>query len=167
MREKTCCFTGHRDIVKSDVDLIMKRTEEHIRALVRRGIRYFGVGGALGYDTLAAKLLFRLRETELPNIKVILVYPFDGYTDRWTQSQRSEALQLRGRYDKIVKVSEKPGRAAYLQRDRHLVDGSAYCICYCTRSDGGTAYTVRYALGEGLEIFNTADYDLAQLRGCW
>ena len=29
----------------------------------------------VGYDTLVAKLLFRLRETELPDIKVILVFP--------------------------------------------------------------------------------------------
>ena len=75
MRGKTCCFTGHRDIAKSDVKLVMGRTEEHIKVLVRRGVKYFGVGGALGYDTLAAKLLFWLRETELPNIKVILVTP--------------------------------------------------------------------------------------------
>lgn len=162
MREKTCCFTGHRDITKSDVKLVMGRTEEHIKALVRRGVKYFGVGGALGYDPLAAKLLFRLRETELPNIKVILVYPFDGYTNRWTPGQRSETLLMRGRYDKIVKMSEKPGKAAYLRRDRHLVDCSTYCICYCTRSDGGTAYTVRYVQRNGLEIFNTADHDLTR-----
>lgn len=69
-----------------------------------------GWGGALGYDALAAKLLFKLRESELPGIKVILVYPFDGYTDRWTLGQRADALLMRRRYDKIVKVSEKPGK---------------------------------------------------------
>ena len=169
MREKTCCFTGHRDIAKSDVELVMKRTEAYIKALAQRGVRFFGVGGALGYDALTAKLLFRLRETELPGVKVILVYPFDGYTDRWTPDQKADALLMRGRYDKIVKISDKPGKAAYLQRDRHLVDGSAHCICYCARSSGGTAYTVRYALNQGLHVFNTADYDLARLNrgGRW
>lgn len=157
MREKTCCFTGHRNIARSDVELAMRRTEKHIKALVQRGVCYFGVEGAPGYDTLAAKLLFRLRETELPNIKVILVYPFDGYMDRWTPAQRFDALLMRDRYDKVVRVSDKPGKAAYLQRDRRLVDGSACCICYCTRSNGGTAYTVRYALRKGLEVFNTAN----------
>lgn len=165
MREKTCCFTGHRDIAKSDVELVTKRTEEHIRALIRRGIKFFGVGGALGYDALAAKLLFDLRENELPGIKVILVYPFDGYMDRWTLAQKANALLMQRRYDKVVKVSEKPERTAYLQRNRHLVDCSAYCICYCDRPNGGTTYTVRYAQSKGLEIFNTADYDLSQLRG--
>ena len=163
MREKTCCFTGHRDIPKSEIGLVMKRTEEYVKALVQRGVKFFGVGGALGYDALAAKLLFRLRASELPGIKVILVYPFDGYMDRWTIRQRADALLMKPKYDKIVKVSDEPGRDAYLQRDRHLVDGSAFCICYCTRRDGGTAYTVRYALSKGLKVFNTADFDVARL----
>lgn len=169
MREQACCFTGHRDVAEPSVESVVERTEEYIKALVQRGVKFFGVGGAVGYDTLVAKLLFRLRETELPDIKVILVYPFDGYTDRWRPDQKADALLIRDRYDKIVKVSDKPGKAAYLQRDRHLVDGSAHCICYCARSSGGTAYTVRYALNKGLYVFNTADYDLTRLNsgGCW
>ena len=48
--------------------------------------------------------------------------------------------------DKIVYVSKEPSRGAYLVRDRHLVDGSRYCICYCNKPTGGTAFTVKYAL---------------------
>ena len=31
---------------------------------------------------------------------------------------------------------------------------SAYCIGYCTRSTGGTAYTLRYAKAQGLTVWN-------------
>ena len=58
------------------------------------------------------------------------------------------------KYDKVVCVSSAANRGAYLARDRHLVDGAAYCITYCTRNSGGTAYTVRYAKERGLKIRN-------------
>ena len=36
-----------------------------------------------------------------------------------------------------------------LARNRNLVDGSAYLICYLREPRGGTAYTVRYAREQG------------------
>ena len=82
LREMTCCFTGHRELPIGKAREIAKRTANEIRRLVvNNGVRFFGVGGAIGYDTLAAKVLFQLREKEFPYIKVILVYPFDGFTN--------------------------------------------------------------------------------------
>ena len=89
MREKTCCFTGHRNIPDKDVQKITALTQKYIESLFQRGVKYFGVGGALGYDTLAAQLLFQLRETEaFRQIKIILVYPFPGFTNCWTPTQQ-------------------------------------------------------------------------------
>lgn len=74
MRSRTCCFTGHRDIPNQDIPEVMKKTEEYARELVDRGVRYFGLGGALGYDTLAAQLMMRLRDEEGLPVKLILFY---------------------------------------------------------------------------------------------
>lgn len=156
LRQRTCCFTGHREIPEKDLPGILERTEQAVRRLIEQGVVFFGVGGAIGYDTEAAKLLFRLRATDYPQIKVILVYPFEGFTSRWSDEQQTEYARLLPQYDKTVCVAQRASREAYLERDRHLVDGSAYCIAYCTRDSGGTAYTLRYARQEGLKIFNTA-----------
>ena len=157
LKQKTCCFTGHREISEKDLPGILRRTEQAVRRLIEQGVVFFGVGGAIGYDTEAAKLLFRLRTTDYPQIKVILVYPFEGFTSRWNDGQRAEyAARLLPQYDKTVCVAQRASREAYLERDRHLVDGSAYCIAYCTRNSGGTAYTLRYARQEGLKIYNVA-----------
>ena len=157
LRQRTCCFTGHRAIPEKDLPGILERTERAVRRLIEHGVVFFGVGGAIGYDTEAAKLLFRLRTTDYPQIKVILVYPFEGFTSRWNDGQRAEyAARLLPQYDKTVCVAQRASREAYLERDRHLVNGSAYCIAYCTRNSGGTAYTLRYAQQEGLKIVNTA-----------
>ena len=156
LRQRTCCFTGHRAIPEKELPDILKRTEQAVRRLIERGVIFFGVGGAIGYDTEAAKLLFRLRATNYPQIKVILVSPFKGFTSRWSGEQRAEYARLLPQYDKAVCVAQRASREAYLARDRHLVDGSAYCIAYCTRDSGGTAYTLRYAQQKGLKIVNTA-----------
>lgn len=156
-RERTCCFTGHRNIRAADVPVVMQRTEVLIKQLVAQGVVYFAVGGALGYDTLTAELLFRLRDTNFPQIKVILVSPFDGFTATWSEAKRTGYDRRLPQYDKVVQAAEEGSRDAYLLRDRILVDNSAYCICYCTRNSGGTAYTVRYAQRRGIPVYNTAD----------
>lgn len=159
IRKKTCCFTGHRDIPADRTQEIAERTANEVRRLiVNHGVRFFGVGGAIGYDMLAARVLFKLKETEFPNIKVILVYPFDGFTARWSLSQIAAHQRLLPKYDKVVCVCDSPSREAYLARDRHLVDGSAFCIAYCTRDYGGSAYTVRYARQKGLEVCSIGLY---------
>ena len=158
MRAHTCCFSGHRLILTHELDTVTARTEIQIRELIlHNGVRFFGVGGAIGYDTMAAKILFRLRATDFHQIKVILVYPFDGFTSRWSDEQREEYARLLPQYDKAVCIAQSGSREAYLARDRHLVDGSAYCIAYCTRNSGGTAYTVRYARERGVEVYNIAE----------
>lgn len=158
MKGQTCCFTGHRLIPSHELDTVTARTEIKIRELiVHNNVRFFGVGGAIGYDTLAAKILFRLRETDFPQIKIILVYPFDSFTARWNIEQKTEYALLLPQYDKTVCVAQSATKEAYLARDRHLVDCSAYCIAYCTRTTGGTAYTVRYAQEHRLQVYNIAE----------
>ena len=158
LRQMTCCFTGHRDLPSEKKREIAEQTTTAIRALIAdRGVRYFGVGGAVGYDTLAAEVLFQLKEKEYPHIKVILVCPFAGFSDRWTAEQQAAYERLLPKYDKVVCVCSRPSREAYLARDRHLVNGSAYCIAYCTRNTGGTAYTVRYAHQQGATVRNIAE----------
>lgn len=154
-RDLTCCFTGHRVIPPHHLDIVRARTEITIRDLiVNCGVRYFGVGGALGYDTLAADMLFRLRDTEFSQIRVILVYPFDGYINRWTAAQQANHAQMLPKYDKCVCAAPNGSREAYLARNRHLVDGSAFCICYCAHDASGTAYTVNYAEHKKLQVIN-------------
>lgn len=154
LRQKTCCFTGHRELPVTQIPAIRDRTERCVRLLYNNGVRYFGVGGALGYDTLAAQLLLRLRQDELKDIRVILVYPFEGFTDRWDAVNQHLYDRLLPYYDKTVCVSQTPSREAYLERDRHLVDASAYCIGYCVKDSGGTAYTMRYARTKRLTVYN-------------
>ena len=121
LRAKTCCFTGHRDIPESEIPGIKERAKRGIRLLYNNGVRFFGVGGALGFDTLMAQLLFRLRKDELKDIKVILVYPFEGFTSQWNDEQKRLYSRLLPYYDKVVSVA---------RRGKQIFGGS-FCVLYC------------------------------------
>ena len=60
-RPFTCCFTGHRNLLAGQENEIWKRVYACLEPLLKEGVRYFGVGGALGFDTLVAERLIALR----------------------------------------------------------------------------------------------------------
>ena len=98
-RTETCCCTGHRDIPYGLETPLKSVLKEQVGLLLSKGVIYYGVGGAVGFDTLAAEALFELR-TEYPQIKVILVYPFSGFDSRWQEEQRERYRVLLPKYDK-------------------------------------------------------------------
>ncbi len=153
MREKTCCFTGHRHIPAEEVETIKNRLEEVITSLYRRGVWYYGAGGALGFDTLAAQTVLRLRE-KLPKIKLILVLPCLTQTRGWRAEDVSIYEDIKAKADKVVYTAREYTPGCMHKRNRHLVDHSGVCVCYQTKYTGGTAYTVDYAWGQGLEVVN-------------
>ncbi len=152
LREHTCCFTGHRVIARADAATLRQATREAILTLYARGVRYYGAGGALGFDTLAAEEVLTLRAGECPELRLILVLPCRDQADRWNAADRERYAAILAAADKVVYTAERYHDGCMQKRNRHLVDGSRYCIAYLTRDFGGTAHTVRYAMESGLEV---------------
>lgn len=146
MREKTCCFTGHRSIPTEEREELAQRLEKTILQLYQSGIHYFGAGGALGFDTLAARAVLRLRE-EYSDVKLILVLPCLSQTKGWRPEDATEYEQIKYQADEVIYTSQEYTRGCMHKRNRYLVDHSGICVCYLTKDSGGTAYTVRYARG--------------------
>ena len=106
-RAQTCCFTGHRHLPAGEEESIWRRVQEHLIPLLEQGGRYFGVGGALGFDTLVAEKLLELRG-QYPQIRVILVLPFRDYQSRWTAAQQARAARIESRGDKVGLLLRRP-----------------------------------------------------------
>lgn len=153
MKEKTCCFTGHRIIPKAEISTIKTKLKKAIIELINDGVIYFGTGGALGFDTIAAQTILDLRE-EYPQIKLILVLPCKNQTAKWKQSDIDMYEYIISQADKCVYTSENYYDGCMQKRNRHLIDNSSYCICYLTHKRGGTFYTYNYAKKNGLKIIN-------------
>ena len=155
MREKTCCFTGHREIPPEEWAGIADRLERIIISLYQQGIRVYETGGALGFDTLAARTVLRLRES-CPGMKLVLVLPCLTQTRGWNPEDAAEYESIKAQADHVVYTAQRYMRGCMHKRNRYLVDNSGICVCYLTKERGGTAYTVNYAEKHKLEIINIA-----------
>lgn len=155
-RAYTCCFTGHRDIPQCQREDVEKNLMMVLEKMIKEGVIYFGAGGALGFDTLAAQTVIKLRE-KYPAVKLILVLPCKSQADRWRENDRMIYEEVKQRADKVVYTSSDYTRDCMFKRNRHLVDCSGVCICYLTERTGGTAYTVNYAKEKSLRIINLAE----------
>ena len=160
---KTCCFTGHRHIPKEHENYIVKQLEKTVLNLIDNGYIYFGAGGALGFDTLAEKIVLHLKE-QYPHIKLILVLPCETHARGWSRKAQLEYNNIKCRADKVVYTSKNYHMGCMYKRNRHLVDESSVCVCYLSHSTGGTAYTVNYAEKHGKCIINIADNNYQQNR---
>lgn len=156
MRKQTCCFTGHRNIPRIQYRQIEETLEATIRDLTAKGVVYYGAGGALGFDTLAAQCVLRLK-SELPQIRLILVLPCLSQTRGWKAHDQEVYESIKAHADKVVYTSQDYVRGCMHKRNRHLVDNSSICICYLTENSGGTFYTVNYAKKQGLTVINLAE----------
>ena len=153
-RECSCAFTGHRVIPRADYERIKSNTVAAVRALLARGFYHFLVGGALGFDTLAARIILMLRESH-PEIRLTVAVPCEGQSDGWQEADRVRYEKIIEHADRALLLSRGYSRSAMLKRNRYMIDNSAACIAYLTKNRGGSAYTVNYASERGLEIINT------------
>lgn len=153
LHARTVCFTGHRHIPENELPLIKERLRSVITELIGRGYRYFGAGGALGFDMLAAMTVLELREA-YPQIKLILVLPCKDQTAMWNASDVLKYNEILRHADKVVYLHERYTDGCMHERNRYLCDNSSVCVCYLRHKSGGTAYTVGYAmeLGESVSV---------------
>jgi uncharacterized phage-like protein YoqJ len=163
-RSHALCFTGHRpEALPSrgvEASYGMLRLNMLLeRAVVRAlddGFTSFLVGGALGFDTMAAETVLKLSSGN-PDVRLYLSLPGYDQTEGWSERDLE-------RYNAIIAAAN--GRVYYAadccspssmrKRNRYLVDNASCCIAYLRRMHGGTLYTVNYALEQGILVDNLA-----------
>lgn len=150
-RLHTCCFTGHRDIPPEILPALAAKLEAVVLELIADGIRYFYAGGALGFDTLAAETVLRLRD-QFPQIQLILALPCREQTRGWSAASVERYESILHRANEVIYTSEHYTHGCMQRRNRFMADRSAVCVAYCTRATGGSAYTLQYARKAGLRI---------------
>ncbi len=148
-----CCFSGHRIIPKEKLPLVEAAVEKAVVELVSQGIVFFGSGGAIGFDTIAAETVLRLKKDH-SQIRLVMVLPCppEQQSLKWNDEQKRRYYNILDRADKVRVLSPKYTNGCMLARNRHLVDNSGFLICYLREEHGGTFYTVKYAEKRGLKI---------------
>lgn len=147
--ENVCAFTGHRD-VGDDLDL--DRLECIVKSAIQGGINIFLCGMARGFDLIAAQTVLRLKK-EYPDIKLTACIPCLGQDKYFNEDDRKKYKETLSLCDEKILLSEHYYKGCMLVRNRYIVDNSSMLIAYGRETEGGTNYTIRYALSKNKKVY--------------
>lgn len=150
---KTCAFTGHRKIEERHKGKIEDLLLRAISFAYTQGCRTFVTGGALGFDTLAARELIRFRLSH-PDVKLVIILPCRNQSDSWSPSQISLYEYTLVNADEIEYVADEYTDGCMKERNQRLADLSDIMIAYVQRPYSGAAQTVRMAAKKGKTVYN-------------
>ncbi len=153
---KICCFTGHRTITENARAALVSLLDSTLERLYAEGFREFRVGGARGFDTLAALRIIAFRQTH-EDCRLIVILPCRDQAKGWRAGERAIWQEIQERADTVRCLFEEYTPECMHARNRALVDSSDLCVAYLTENRGGTLYTCSYALKNGVELLNLAE----------
>ena len=152
--EKTCCFFGHRKI---EVTPELKKMLYHIveSLILNEKVDTFLFGSKSEFDNLCHEVVTGLKE-KYPHIRRIYVraefqYINDDYKDYLLESYEDTYFPKR---------IDGAGRAAYVERNREMIDNSKFCVVYYNeeyvspKGKSGTRIAYEYAIGKKRKIIN-------------
>ena len=156
---KACAFTGYRPSKmpwgynETDARCVefRFRLREALEYLIGKGYTDFMSGGALGFDQMAAEMVLSLRE-KYPWIRLVMVLPFDGQADKWSQEQRERWLSIIEASDKVIHISHAYDKGVFFRRNHYLVENANLLLAAYDGQPGGTAGTVAYAKRHGVRV---------------
>ena len=156
-RSKSCCFTGHRHIPEGERAILRERLLSCIRHLNEdNGVTTFYAGGCTGFDALAAQTVLEYRTTHT-DVQLIIVVPFADQSRGWSQEDKDEYKRIKAMASEVVCLAGHYFNGCMQRRNRYMVDRSVICVCYQTKEDGGTAYTVKYAKSQNRLTINLSE----------
>ena len=160
----SCSFTGHRILSPEERQDLLPALKSTVLYLISQGVKEFHSGGALGFDTLAASVVFDIAR-EHNDVKLVLDLPYEKQSEKWSDTDKRFYDFIKSKAD-IINVhfpnpkNKEEAVKALLSRNRIMVDKSHYCVCYLKDEDakrGGTAYTVNYAKLHDTQIINLCE----------
>ena len=144
---KSCALTGHRSLPR---DFDSNGLYDGLEALIKEGYDRFLCGMAAGFDLLALDCLVSLRAKY--RIQIEACVPFMGQENGFSLSEKKKYRELIPWCDVVRVLFPDYQNGCYLARNRYMVDRADLLFAYCTRENGGTAYTVKYAQNKGVEV---------------
>ena len=123
MKNKTCCFSGHRKM-SEEKSKVYEKLNKQINILINEGYDTFICGGALGFDTLCALAVLKAKDNN-ECIKLVLALPCENQTENWRQNDIDIYNSIIEKSDKVIYTSSQ-----YLLSEQFLRRNGLYCeIC--------------------------------------
>ena len=148
-----CSFTGHRKIKEEHLENIRPLLLRTINYAYDEGCRVFYTGGAIGFDTLAAREVIRFRLTH-PDVKLILCLPCVDQDLVWSEEQRAAYAHTLSSADEVIYARDTYTDGCMRERNFLLANKCDIMIAYVGRGNSGSSQTMRMADSMGKEIVN-------------
>lgn len=147
-KEKTCAFTGHRR-VEDNFDV--EGFEKQLLSFIDEGYTAFLCGMATGFDLLAAGLVLKLKKVR-SGIRLIACVPCEGQSRYFPRGEKENYEKILKECDEVKVLSSHYYNGCMQVRDRYMVDNSSLLIAYKRVNEGGTYYTLKYAVSLNKKI---------------
>lgn len=155
------CFTGHRDLTNSEIYQNSERLSSLLRKLiVHHGLKHCFAGGAIGFDTVAAKTVLSLKPS-YPELSLHLILPCQGQENSWNEAQKRDYQVIKEKADSVRVLAPFFYNGCMQARNRELLLNADLCIAYLRKGTktGGSLNTVLQAAKLGITVINIADYE--------
>jgi len=167
-QEFTCSFAGLRPYKLPELlnyPKLMQRLENEIRASISAGYSIFQSGMAMGFDIVAAEVVHKLKQ-EFPHIRLHCYLPCETQANNWPEDWRERYFNLCAEADEVYCLQAVYTNGCMHQRNRAMVDCSSRLIAiYDGVTTGGTAFTIRYARENSLNVIIINPLDFQKLQG--
>jgi len=146
MNKKTCCFFGHRTI--NETEELKSKLNDIIEKLIsEKNVDTFLFGSKSRFNSLCLELVTEIKE-KYPHIKRIYVRAEYPHISEQYKKYLLENYEETYYPERIL----NSGKAAYVERNREMIDNSHYCIVYYdensapTTRKSGTKIALDYAI---------------------
>lgn len=152
LRQRRCCFTGHRPEK-------LPYSEEETKALLERALRQavsdgfvtFISGMARGVNIYAAEIVLKLKSEGVP-IHLICASPYCGFEKRWGITWQNRYDSIMANADLIRYICKKYTPSCFQIRNEWMVNRSSRLVAIYSGIPGGTKNTIDYANRMGIEV---------------
>ena len=136
---KICVFTGHRELPS---EFSKRALKDEVKKLILAGVDTFLCGMAIGFDLLAAETILSLKK-KYPNVKLTACIPCLGQEKYFSKADQKRYVSAVKKADEKVILSDSYYRGCMQVRDKYMAERGDIMLAYCTKKEGGAAYTVR------------------------
>ncbi len=163
-RNKTCCFTGHRnrdlpfsgDRSRRGMKCLVSSLQLYIEKAIEDGYDTFISGMAEGIDLICAEIVHNLISRKGMKLNLICAVPYKGQGIKELSAPMDQYIysMILSDCSQVVYVSEKKSRVCYRKRNQFMVDNSHRIIGVYKEKDisSGTLQTINMAKKAGLEM---------------
>ena len=154
MRNKTCCFTGHRpEKLSVNTEFVKEQLKKAIKGAIADGYKIFISGMARGVDIWAAELV--LEERKKNNcIKLFCASPYRDMEKNWENDYKTRYQDIIKNADMVEYVCRHYSKQCFQMRNTYMVERCSRLIAVYDGQKGGTHNTIKYAEKSGLKIIN-------------